>query len=199
MKSRKPVLTVSLLLGAAFLLQSCFGDLPFGTREVDHQSRVRVLVTDAPAVEVAKAWVTIHQVELLDLDGVATTLSDESHTFDLLTLQNGETLQLANVLVDQGTYRELRIVVDEEAEVELVGGETMKLKIPSGHTSGIKVKFNPFTVDEETDEFELTADFDFSRSFVQAGNSGKVIFKPVIKAKSMKQDGEPVAVPEEEN
>lgn len=172
-----PALALGLLFAAA-----CDTTTPGGGAE----GRLHVLLTDAPLDDVAEARVTIERVELMGDDGERIILSDEDRSFDLLELQNGVTTTLADVTLPEGTYSEMRIIVAEEATLTFTDGSTSRLKIPSGSASGIKIRFPAFEIDDDNDVIVLTVDFDASRSFVRAGNSGKYIFKPVIKAESLR-------------
>lgn len=93
---------------------------------------------------------------------------------DLLTLQNGVFMGLATQEVPAGKYDAIRLVLGDQNSI-VVDSVTYALKVPSGQTSGFKLK----------GEFEVPAggsvdvgiDFDASRSIVHTGN-GKYILKP---------------------
>ncbi len=157
---------------------------------------MQVLLTDAPLDDVLEANVTIERVELIDSIGTTTVLLDEPLPFDLLTLRNGVTAELADLPVLASTYQQLRMVVGDSAYVLLTDSTTERLKIPSGESSGIKLmNLPPFHVEEGDDLVVITIDFDAEKSFVRAGNSGKYIFKPVLKPLAIEIDGEPMAMP----
>ena len=141
---------------------------------------VAVRLTDAPLDDFSTANVTITRVDLIGADSTRThTLSSASQRFDLLRLRNGVTAALGGADVPEGRYQGLRLYVADGATVTMkADGSTETLKVPSGTQSGIKVNFPAFTV---TDSTTLTVDFDVNDSFVKAGNSGKYIFKPVLK------------------
>lgn len=160
--------------------------------------RVEVLLTDAPMDDFDEVLVTIDRVELLGVDssGESTLfiLSDERREFDLLQLRNGVTAQLADADIPAGSYHQLRLVVDRDADVLLKDGS--RLKLPSGSESGLKVIFPLFEVRSDSDVIQVTVDFDVNDSFVQAGSSGMYVFKPVLRAESLVINGEAVAVDE---
>lgn len=163
----------------------------FGSSE-PATGRVIVHLTDAPLDEFAEVNVTISRVELIGADGTdGHVLSDEEQVFDLLTLQNGITAQLADQEIPEGTYAQLRLIVADEADVLLNGGS--RVLIPSGQQTGIKVTFPAFTI-AEGDLVELTADFEVNESFVKAGQADFYIFTPVIKAHAMVVNGEELPV-----
>jgi hypothetical protein len=162
---------------------------------------VVIKLTDAPfpAGLVAEANVTIDWVQLIEYDGEAGEQeiheSDSAYvmfalentvTFNLLHLNNGITAVLGEQEVPAGNYDEIRLhIVD--ASIVLTDGTEYDLKIPSGNTSGLKIKMDPYLNLEDGGYAEVLLDFDVSRSFVVRGNidKGKVngfIFKPVVRA-----------------
>ena len=175
-------LALLLFIGLAGCDSLADADAPLG--------RVQVLLTDAPLDGVAEANVTITRVELVGADSLApVVLADSAQGFNLLELQHGVTAPLADVAVPAGRYQQLRLVVANDAELVLHDGSTKPLKVPSGATSGIKILLPDFEIDDENDVVSMTIDFDASRSFVEAGASGKVLFKPVLKPLSLTVNG----------
>jgi len=182
------LLTSLLALGAgATVLTGCDSADP----EADGQSRVRILLTDAPVDDIVEAHVLIERVELLGEDERVILLADEPQPFDLLTLQDGVTVLLADLDVPDGTYHQVRIVVDETAMVVFDDGTEEPLKVPSGTQTGIKINLPDLVIDE--DVVEVTIDFDLQASFVKRGNSGKgYIFKPVLKPLVVEINGDDI-------
>jgi hypothetical protein len=72
---------------------------------------------------------------------------------------------------------------------------TFDLKVPSGTSSGLKIKISPELVIEEGVESEVILDFDVSKSFVVQGNSKTpagikgFLFKPTLRAMCQKYSG----------
>ena len=160
-------------------------------------SRFRLLLTDAPIEDIVEANVVIERVELRGDDGTLV-LADTPQPFDLLTLQDGVTATLVDFDVPDGTYREVRLFVDEEAHVVFDDGTEERLKVPGGTSSGLKIKLGHLVIDE--DIVEVTLDFDVRDSFVRRGNSGKgYIFKPVIKPLAVLVNGEVVEIADEDD
>lgn len=164
---------------------------------------VRVLLTDAPIVYVASAWVDIGAVELIPANGDGPIVLTEDGTddfVDLLDLQGAVTHTLADADVGAGDYTQIRLIV-EAARVELAegyefnDGSTEKdLFIPSGAQTGIKLNLSYADGDEEGGPVTITAgetvlvvDFDVSKSFVIQGNPetpagiNGMIFKPTLR------------------
>jgi hypothetical protein len=150
---------------------------------------IRVLLTDAPSDMMDSAVVYISQVYLQGGDGGRTVISDSAMSFDLLVLQNGVTAELADSAIPVGEYEQLRMIVDSARAVLKApltfrdGSTTASMRVPSGNTSGLKVKFDgPIVVD--SGEVVVVIDFDVSRSFVFQGPPRaprSVSLKPVIR------------------
>ncbi len=108
----------------------------------------------------------------------------EPQVYDILQLQNGAEALLAETEIEAGELREVRLILGENNQV-VVDGETFDLTIPSGSSSGLKIK-----VDSEIEAgefYDVVIDFVASKSIVKTGN-GKYILKPVIKVKLIKDE-----------
>jgi len=200
--NRKIVLALAALL-AAGACDDATGPLT---------SNVQVLLTDAPTEQLDSALVWISKVYLQGGGGLEPDTADSDTTstggrvylfddaahplkFDLLALRDGVTADVTGLAeVDVGTYQGLRFVVDS-ARAHLAeglafedGSRTGTLKVPSGHTSGIKVKLDDVVHAEEGNTITITVDFDVSDNFKiqtnpQTGAVKKVLFTPVLKEK----------------
>jgi hypothetical protein len=166
---------------------------------------VVVKITDAPfPVDlVEEALVTIDRIELKkdtvndddsDNDSVFVVFEKDT-TIDLLQLSNGVTAIMSKLEIPVGIYTEVRLhVVEASLKIKEVD-EPYNLKIPSGTSSGIKLKIRPALEVKEGEETELLLDFDVSRSFKVIGNDhGKkgikgFIFKPVVRAACVLKTG----------
>ena len=156
------------------------------------QGTVVVRLTDAPSDDLQSATIYISEVSLIPggATGDGEIISTAEQSFDLLTLQNGVTATLATASVPTGTYSQVRLLVDS-ARVVLKpgktfsdGSNTIKLLVPSGSQTGIKVVFSP-PVEVTEGQTVLVVDFDVSRSFVfqgPANNPTGMLFKPVLHA-----------------
>ncbi|HEU0302370.1 MAG TPA: DUF4382 domain-containing protein [Longimicrobium sp.] len=191
---------VLLPLLAALAMGACDG----GTGG-NGDARVSIRLTDAPG-DLDEAWVRIDRIYLkggpadsVQGGGSVDLLTSQTDWVNLLTLSGGRTAELVNgAVVPAGRYSELRFVVCEayvvtnEGEVyatsqaDLPAGVTADgtLQVPSGCSSGLKVKFpSDAPVELESESTILTVDFDVSQSFGhQAGNSGRWVMHPVIHA-----------------
>lgn len=164
------------------------------------RGRVEVRLTDAPLDEFDEVLVTIERVELLGrgADGESTllVLSDEPQVFNLLELQHDVSAPLADVDIPAGRYNQLRLVIDEEADVQMKNGP--RVRIPSGDKTGLRVVFPSFSISADRDVAQVTVDFDVNDSFVNAGSSGTYIFKPVVRAHALVVNGEDVEIDAED-
>jgi hypothetical protein len=168
-------------------------------------SRLTVLLTDAPG-DFESAVVTISKIYLQgstadDPENGRVILLDEPVTTDLLTLSNDVADLVEGTSVAAGTYGQLRFVIDGayiEVETETgtkvyatpgyaaapaqVNGELM---CPSCAQSGIKVNFaGGLQLDESTET--ILVDFDVAETFgKEAGNSGRWVMRPSLKATSV--------------
>ena len=197
MRHLKLIITVFAL--SALALVSCNNDenlIP------DDKGRLNVHITDAPFPIglVGSTEVTIDRVEVrkqaeagMDEDQDSfIIISSETVTIDLLNLTNGVTELMGSVDLDPGYYDQIRLhVVD--ATVTLKDGSTFDLKVPSGSTSGLKIKIQPSVYVEAGKSSDVLLDFDLSRSFVVKGKiDGKISgfnFKPVVRGIYLKHAG----------
>jgi hypothetical protein len=180
-----------LLLATILIFSSCSNDeidIPEG------KAHLNIHITDSPfPIElISSTTVTIDQVEVRKKMSEDTTeendtfivLSDEVLQINLLELTNGLTEQIAASDLEAGYYDMIRLHVTD-AIVKMNDSTVYDLKIPSGSSSGLKVKIDPAIYLEEGETYDVLLDFDVSRSFVAKGNINGHIngfnFKPVIR------------------
>jgi hypothetical protein len=206
--------SVSRVFGATYLaglalLTGCDNTSP-------QAGRVSVLLTDAPG-EFKRAVVTISRVYLQsgddDGDGGRILLSSDEVTTDLLTLANSAHTLVDDVVIPAGHYGQLRFVVTGGyVEVENADGSTRiyassptyaglpegatvagPLRMPSLAQSGLKVSLLG-GVSIGGDAKTLLVDFDVAQSFGrEAGNSGRWVMHPVVRATTINYTGSVVA------
>lgn len=189
MRQIASILVVVLTLAVSIVISACdSNDNSFS----DQSPRIKILLTDAPRAQITKANVTISRVEIVGADGVTQTLSETEQDFDLLTLQDGTVAVLVNTPLNEGVFNHLLLFVEEDANVTYDDHSVAELTIPSGFQSGVKILLHDVELYNETDPnvLTLTLDFDVLESFVDAGESGKLIFMPVITVKKAEMNGE---------
>lgn len=190
----KKWLTGILFVGLTALTGYSCSDMNISGSE-DNTTRINFKLTDAPGdyqeVNINVEGLRVHYTPAgsdstadstdvdSDDDGKWIDLPFEPMTIDLLTLQNGVDTLLSSAELGPGTYKEVRLLLGENNNV-VVDSTTHFLKVPSGQQSGYKIKFD--AVLYEGQEIDVTIDFDASRSVHKAGNSGKYMLKPVLRA-----------------
>lgn len=141
--------------------------------------------------------------------GGRVVLLDEPATVSLLELANKTAELVSDAVVPNGDYSEIRFVITGGyIEVNNPDGTTSifassadyaglpegaqvagQLHMPSYGSSGLKVKFTE-TLAIEGEQKILLVDFDVAQSFgKEAGNSGRWVMSPVIKAAEVTASG----------
>jgi hypothetical protein len=179
---------VVLATAAAGLIAACGG----GSTE-SQTGTLRLSLTDAPACGYDHVWVTIEKVRVhrsstasdSDSGWSEVTLAAPTRV-DLLELTNGTLLPLGQTELPSGTYTQMRLVLSDNSSADPEANAVqptdspgpIPLTTPSGHQSGLKMKVNMEVPAGQVADFAI--DFDACKSFVKAGNSGKILLKPVL-------------------
>jgi len=141
-------------------------------------STLQVRLTDAPA-----DWDEVN----IDLKEVNVNFRDDSTgwvslqtkdtIYNLLGLQNGLDTLVAQGDVPTGTIKEIRLVLGDNNTIK-ANGQVYPLTIPSGSSSGLKIKVNKkLNATMET----LVVDFDAGMSVTEEQDGFKL--RPVIRVK----------------
>lgn len=146
-------------------------------------AKIEVSLVDDPA---------LYDAVLIDIKDVQVNISSEDSSsgwqslngttpgiYDLLQLTNGVEAFMGDIELAEGRLGQIRLILGDQNSV-VVEGDTKELKVPSGSQSGLKVKVNEDI--EGGTSYKLIVDFDAGKSVVKAGNSGKFILKPVLRA-----------------
>jgi hypothetical protein len=196
----KNLVKASMMLLAVFLLVTNACN-KIDDSEKSGKGRLVIKLTDAPFPVnlVDQTLVTIDKIEIrskvsvetaegeTENETLYTVLFEGEKVINLLELQNGVTEELLSMDIDAGSYDLIRLHVTS-SEVILKDGTSFDLTIPSGNSSGIKIKISPELDIESGVESEVLLDFDVSKSFVVQGNMNTpagikgFLFKPVIRA-----------------
>mgnify|MGYP002639626658 CR=1 FL=1 len=149
-------------------------------------------ITDAPIDGAEEVVVQFSAVELRGDDASQTLnfIFDTPKAINLLSLQEGTTESfITDETVPAGVYNEIRLLVDAETGTRdtyliLSDFSEHEMTVPSGSTSGLKVK-GPITVPANGIS-SFTIDFDVRKSIVQSGNVNsangvKYHLKPVLR------------------
>jgi hypothetical protein len=164
----------------------------FGCTSSGSTGNLSILLTDWPildkevtAVNIFITKVEVRQVSEGNDEAGWITFPDINEEFNLLDLQNGITVSLGNIEIPAGTYTELRLHVSEENNTIEFDGHAGQhpLKIPSGTSSGVKIK-HTFTIIEDESTI-ITLDFDAQQSVKAVGDGSDAEYQlhPVIMVK----------------
>jgi hypothetical protein len=151
---------------------------------------LEVRLVDAPIDNAKEVNVAINSVQVnnSETDTGWVTISEPGETFNLLNLTNGAYAVLGEAELEAGTYEQIRLILDSDGNsIVFENGDTESLFVPSGAQSGLKLNVNAEI--EPGFTYTLILDFNASKSVVKAGNSGKYLLKPVIRATNMATTG----------
>ncbi|HEX6334146.1 MAG TPA: DUF4382 domain-containing protein [Flavisolibacter sp.] len=161
-------------LGSAILVSI----LAMACNKNDKTVPVQFLLTDNPAVyDSVNVHITDMQVKIngdnepwIDIDAKDTVVN-------LLDLQNGVTMVIAQDNIPDGVLKEVRFILGDGNYV-VVNGTVYPMQTPSAEDSGLKIK-----IDKDLNETlnVFTLDFDAALSVKEENGSYKLM--PVIKLK----------------
>ena len=144
----------------------------------------RVILHDEPG-DFEELWVDVQRVEVhrqQEAESGWTVVSEPDQRYNILELINGAQEILGEEELEEGTYRQIRLILGEDNTI-LVNGEEHNLQVPSGMQSGIKINIDA-DITPGT-EYNLLLDFDAKRSVVQRGQAqagAPYLLRPVIRA-----------------
>ncbi len=184
-----PILVFALVSAVGFM----------GCDEEPGDGRVHLVLGDAPypIKLIESAEVTIEAIAVhISGDGEGWEyLPFETTTFDLLDLQNGVTAELTEAEVPAGELDEVRLVISSGV-ITLTDGRVMDLKVPSGASSGLKIKIRPSITILADRTADILLDMDIGRSFLpipasvqHASEIDRFHFKPVVRAANLNTTG----------
>jgi len=173
---------LALILLSGFLMTAC------SRNDKNSQAQLQVRLTDNPTADVKEVWVDIQQVEVIVNDQAPVILGGaHPGIYNLLDLTNGKDTLLADAMIPAGNISQIRLVLGDNNYIVTHAGEKLPLKTPSAQQSGLKVQVHQAVSGGIL--YRLILDFDVSRSIVQAGNSGNIILKPVLRILSLSPSG----------
>lgn len=185
----KSIFTYLLLSGLTLFAMSCSSD---DDNPSGGSAKVNVYLVDAPA-SYDEVWIEVIAVRVkVDEDGKNDDMQhdedesswveiiyDESQPINLLDLTGGNSELLGSEDFPEGEIDQIRLILGENNYV-IKNGERFEMKTPSAQQSGLKIKVNENIEGGMT--YDLVIDFDAAKSIVEAGNSGQLILKPVLRA-----------------
>jgi hypothetical protein len=168
MKHFKFVFVFALLVSIAFI--AC--------KKESGTSTLRVRLTDAPA-----SWeevnIDLKEVKVNFNNDTAgwVSLETKDTIYNLLGLQNGLDTLIAQGTFPTNTVNEIRLVLGDNNTIKS-NGQIYPLTIPSGSTSGLKIK-----VHKKLDETIETVVLDFDAGASVTEEQGSYKLRPVITVK----------------
>lgn len=128
-------------------------------------------VTDAAvdAENISGVYLSVMEIRAQGNGETKTIASfEEPRVFNLMDYQNGDIYDLGEGELDAGIYSELRLITDGNSYVKFDDGSTEALEIPSGSSSGYKIKGDyQIAANNKTN---LVIDVDLRKAFVRTGN-----------------------------
>ena len=166
-----------LLIGISTVFASCNKDeetTPSGT------ATMKVSITDAPG-DYKHVYLYVEEVAVKNNGEFVVISLEQTDTFDILDYTNGNQLLLAEGELNAGATSEIRLKLTETNKLVLEDGSEHDLKVPSGSTSGLKIKLDKTEDLQGGQTYYAVLDFNAAKSIVKKGN-GKYSLKPVIRA-----------------
>ncbi|RED91904.1 DUF4382 domain-containing protein [Marinoscillum furvescens] len=174
---RLEVITRTLLFaGATLLFAACNSEV-----DVSSTGKAKVGVTDAAidAENISGVYLKVNEVKAKGAASTKTVATfDTPKTFNILDYQNGSTFDLGEGELAAGPYSELRFILEEGSYVKFKDGSTADLDVPSGTSSGYKIK-GAFDIAADATT-EVIADIDMRKAFVLTGN-GQYKLRPTAR------------------
>lgn len=165
------------IFAIAFFVAGCSTSPNTGTGTLE------VRMVDAPIDNAKEVNVVINSVQVnnTETDTGWVTVNEPNQSYNLLSLTNGAYAVLGQAELEPGTYEQIRLVLASGGHnIVFEDGTSESLTVPSGAQSGLKLNVNAEI--EAGFTYTLILDFNASKSVVKAGNSGKYLLKPVIRA-----------------
>lgn len=160
------------------------------------EGNFRLIATDAPFTydNVSSAKVIVNRAEAISSTDKIESLLGQPIALDLVALKNGLVTVVVDLDLPPGDYKEIRLVIDS-GSIDLKSGQHYNLKIPSGTSSGLKIKLDPAIKITTQASSDILLDFDLARSYVPQGDAKDEStitgfhFKPVLRASNLTTAG----------
>ena len=184
MMMNKMLLRLVMVIAICSALLGCTEEN--GSNSDQDTARVQLKLVDAPGdyLEVNIEIIAIQYTNSVDDEGWKSFTPEVGYPInvDLTELVAGNSLLLADEVIEEGTLSQIRLVLSDNNTL-LIEGESdnieKHLKTPSAQQSGLKLKLNESL--EGGFSYTFILDWDVQKSIVEAGNSGNYILKPVIR------------------
>ena len=149
--------------------------LIYSCKKEHKTSPVQIYLTDVPAVyDSVKIHIKRIEINIFHDSTAWVPVNTKDTVVNLLDLQNGVTMLIAQGIVPQGTLKEVRFILGEDNSV-VVNGTSYPLQTPSAESSGLKIK-----IDKRLNEVFNAFVFDFDASQSITDDNGVYRLAPVI-------------------
>ncbi len=168
--------TAILALLSAAIFSSCDSN-----SDVKSGGTTTVSVTDATIddTNIIGVYLKVREIQVRSKNDIKVLASfDTARVFNVMDYTNGATFSLGEGELEAGTYSELRLILDESCYVKFEDGAEETLEIPSGSTTGYKIK-GDFNINANS-ETDLVVDIDLRKAFVTSGN-GEHTLRPTAR------------------
>ncbi len=186
--NRPAVFTTMSMALMLFLFTGC--DQWIGSSS-DGSGTMEVILHDNPG-DYEELWIDVQRVEVNnqeDEESGWVVINEPQERYNLLELVNGAQEVLGEAELEEGTYRQIRLILGDDNEL-VVNGESYPLQTPSAQQSGLKLNIDAQITAGIT--YTVYLDFDASRSIVKKGQSQgpyPYLLKPVIRAYTQAETG----------
>ncbi len=151
----------------------------FGGEQAAQQGEILLTFHDTPVDgdTIEHIYLNVIETQIIDFSDARHTISTESHFFDLLEVRKNNPVVLAHTSVGAGTYKQIRIILDDSSTIVMKDGSSHPLVTPSGEQTGVKID-GVFTI-APGKLFTLDIDMDPGKSVHYADGNGYML-KPVV-------------------
>lgn len=173
LKIESCVLGIVLVAG----LISCNNDEP------SSKGYASISITDAAvdAENVSEVHLSVNEIKATSNNETNTVIMfDEPEEFNLMAYQNGDIYYLGDGELEAGAYSDIRLILSETSPsyIEFKDGSREEIIVPSGTSSGYKIK-GDFVVNAES-TVEIVADVDLRKALVLTGE-GTYMLRPTAR------------------
>lgn len=150
----------------------------------NNANEVTVRLTDDPSpaeevnVDIRSVALKYDDDDANDHDGKWVILNTHDTIYNLLDLQNDVSVVLASGPYPHQRIHEIRLILGDNNSIK-IGGIVYPLTVPSGSSSGFKIKVDK---DLSPGPNDILIDFDAGLSVHETGN-GKFMLQPVLRIK----------------
>lgn len=158
---------IGVLTLIAVLLSSCSDSDSRGSMK--GQANVKVTDAAVDTESITGVYLSVSEVQAISNEEIKTIATfSEPQVFNLMAYQNGETYTLGSGDIEVGTYSEIRFIMSgSDSYLMFDDGTTEPLNIPSGTSSGYKVKGTFEVVADGTTD--IVADIDLRKALILTG------------------------------